>query len=77
MLVLTRKTRQSIMVGDDIEITIVEIRGDAVKVAINAPRHIAVHRKEIYEEIQRENREASAVTADNISAIERLFDPSK
>ncbi|HAI86202.1 MAG TPA: carbon storage regulator [Firmicutes bacterium] len=73
MLVLTRKSKQSIMIGDGIEVTVVEIRGDAVRIAIDAPREIPVHRKEVYEEIQRENREASAVSVEDAAAIDKLL----
>ena len=59
MLVLARRSNQSIMIGDDIEIVIVDIHGDQVKLGIQAPREIAVHRKEIYEEIQKENIRAA------------------
>lgn len=55
MLVLSRQRDQSIMIGDEIEITIVDVRGDKVRIGINAPKHISVHRKEIYEAIRREN----------------------
>ncbi len=55
MLVLARKLNESIMIGDDIEIVIVDIKGDQIKLGIKAPKKIAVHRKEIYEEIQLEN----------------------
>ncbi len=54
MLVLSRKKDESIMIGHDVEITIVNVRGDKVRLAINAPRSISVHRKEIYEQIQKE-----------------------
>ena len=77
MLVLTRKAKQSIMIGDGIEVTVVEIRGDAVRLAIDAPRQVPVHRKEVYEEIQRENREASAVSVEDAAAIERLLSGGK
>lgn len=59
MLVLSRKTGQSLMIGEDIEITVVEIRGDQVKLAVSAPRHVPVHRKEVYEQIVAENRQAA------------------
>ena len=55
MLVLTRKSTQSIMIGDDIEVTVVDIRGDKVRLGITAPREISVHRKEVYDAIRREN----------------------
>ena len=54
MLVLSRQRDERIMIGDDIVVTIVDVRGDKVRLGINAPRRIAVHRKEIYEAIQRE-----------------------
>lgn len=55
MLVLTRKVNQSIMIGDDIEVVVLEVRGEQVRLGIKAPRHITVHRREIYEAIQQEN----------------------
>ena len=58
MLVLSRQRDDSIIIGDDIEITIVDVRGDKVRLGINAPRSISVHRKEIYEAIQREKAQA-------------------
>jgi carbon storage regulator len=58
MLVLSRQKDESIMIGDNVEITIVDVRGDKVRLGINAPKEIAVHRKEVYEAIQREKREA-------------------
>ncbi len=67
MLVLSRQKDESIMIGDDVEITIVDVRGDKVRLGINAPRNIAVHRKEIYNAIQneKENHEQHAHTAGN------------
>ena len=59
MLVLTRKKGQSVMIGHDIEISLIDIQGDQVRLGIKAPRSIAVHRKEIYEEIIRENQLAT------------------
>ena len=56
MLVLSRQRDETIMIGDDVEITVVDIRGDKVRLGITAPPHIAVHRKEIYEAIRREKQ---------------------
>ena len=67
MLVLSRQRDQSIMIGDDIEITIVDVRGDKVRVGINAPRHVSVHRKEVYEAIRRENEEGAPPRAPSAS----------
>lgn len=58
MLALTRKTGQSIVIGDQIEITVVEVKGDQVRLGIKAPKEVSILRKEIYEEIQAENRAA-------------------
>lgn len=60
MLVLSRKINQSIMVGDNVRVVVVAVDRDQVKLGIEAPREIAVHRSEIYEEIQRANRSAAA-----------------
>lgn len=63
MLVLSRKINQSIMIGDDIRIVVVGVDRDQVKLGIEAPRTVSVHRSEIYEEIQRSNRAAAAAPA--------------
>jgi carbon storage regulator len=65
MLVLARKINESVMIGDDIEIVVIDIKGDQVKLGIKAPKKITVHRKEIYEEIKQEN----------ISALSSSFKP--
>ncbi len=57
MLVLTRKSNQSIMIGDEIEISVLSVMGDKVRIGIQAPREVPVFRKEVYLEIQRENAE--------------------
>jgi len=62
MLVLTRKKGESIMLGNDIEVTIVSVDGDQIKLGINAPKQIEVHRKEIYLSIQQENQQAANQT---------------
>jgi carbon storage regulator len=61
MLVLTRKKDQSIVINDNIEITVLDIQGDQVRIGINAPRSVSIHRKEVYMEIQQENKTASQV----------------
>lgn len=57
MLVLSRQRDESIMIGDDVEVTIVDVRGDKVRLGITAPRSIPVHRREVYEAIQREKKQ--------------------
>lgn len=59
MLVLSRQRDECIMIGDNIVITVVDIRGDKVRLGINAPAEVPVHRQEVYEAIQRENLRAS------------------
>lgn len=59
MLVLSRHRDESIMIGDDVVVTIVDIRGDKVRLGIDAPQDIPVHRQEVYEAIQRENKKAA------------------
>lgn len=62
MLALTRKTGQSIIIDDNIEITVVEVKGDQVRVGISAPRSVKILRKEIFEEIRAENKVAAGVS---------------
>ncbi|AQT68115.1 putative carbon storage regulator protein [Anaerohalosphaera lusitana] len=57
MLVLSRQKDESIIIGDDVEVTIVDVRGDKVRLGITAPRSISVHRKEVYEAIQKEKQQ--------------------
>jgi carbon storage regulator len=66
MLVLARRLNESIMIGDDIEVVVIDIKGDQVKLGIKAPRKVTVHRKEIYQEIANEN----------IAARSSDFDPN-
>ena len=61
MLVLTRRLNESVRIGDDVEVTVIEVRGDQVRLGIAAPRGITVHRKEIWLQISDENRAAEAV----------------
>ena len=60
MLVLSRKLNEEILIGDDIVITVVDIRGDKIRLGIDAPLTVPVHRREVYEAIQAENRERAA-----------------
>jgi carbon storage regulator len=69
MLVLTRKIKEAIQIGDDIEITVLAINGDQVKLGINAPKHVEIHRKEIYLAIQNENSEASLASKDLLQKL--------
>jgi carbon storage regulator len=73
MLVLTRKKGESIQIGEDIEIIIAAVNGDQVKIGINAPKHIEIHRKEVYLDIQNENAEAST----SIAGLFNLLSNSK
>jgi carbon storage regulator len=66
MLVLTRKLHQSIVIGDAIEVVVLEVRGEQVRLGIRAPKDVTVHRKEIYDQIQEENRESSEVRPEDV-----------
>lgn len=79
MLVLSRLRDETIMIGDDIELTVVDIRGDKVRLGIKAPTHVAVHRKEIYDAIKRENEQASQLNHGELVTLrpESLANPSK
>jgi carbon storage regulator len=76
MLVLSRQRDETIMIGDDIEITIVDIRGDKVRLGITAPATVPVHRKEVYEAIQRENREAARVKMEDLPSLPKGTRPA-
>lgn len=60
MLALSRKANESIIIGNDIEITILEVKGEQVKIGINAPKSVPVYREEVYEQIKEANKEAAA-----------------
>ena len=72
MLTLSRKLNESIMINNDIEITIAEIKGDQVKIGTTAPKEIPIYRKELYLQIQEANKEANAQT-NPLEVIEQLF----
>lgn len=69
MLVLSRQRDETIMIGDEVEITVVDIRGDKVRLGITAPTRISVHRKEVYEAIKRENEQAARFQRSDIEAV--------
>ena len=73
MLVLSRQRDETIMIGDDIEITVVDIKGDKVRIGISAPSRVAVHRKEVYLAIQRENVEAAGTEAPDLAELGEMF----
>ncbi|MCB0826572.1 MAG: carbon storage regulator CsrA [Armatimonadetes bacterium] len=66
MLVLTRKLNQSIVIGNDIEVVVLEVRGEQVRIGIKAPRDVVVHRKEIFDQIQEENEAASGTDISDV-----------
>ena len=72
MLILTRKSGEAIRIGDEITLRIIEVRGNPVRVGVEAPKNISVHREEIYELIQDQNRAAagsSPISADDLSSL--------
>jgi carbon storage regulator len=69
MLVLSRTLEEAIMIGDNIEITILEVKGDKVKLGISAPLDVPVHRKEIYLAIKQENIEAAGIDASEVAKV--------
>jgi len=75
MLVLTRKTNESIIIGDEIAVTVLGVEGDQVKLGITAPKEIAVHRREVYEQIKKANEEAAKSSASDISSLLKLLPP--
>ena len=73
MLILARKTNEKIMIGDQIEIAIIDIKGDQVEIGINAPKAIKVYRQEVYTAIQRENIEAAKAKPDRLSQMDNII----
>lgn len=71
MLALTRKKGESLVINNNIEVTILEIRGDQIKLGISAPRDVSIYRKEVYLQIQEENK--AALETNNVEALKNLF----
>lgn len=77
MLILTRKLNETIMIGDKIEISVVEIKGDHVKLGIEAPKNVKVYRQEVYVAIQKENIEAAQTKPEILPQLDNLIDGAK
>lgn len=73
MLILSRKTDQQIKIGDDITLTIIEIRGDQVKIGVEAPKNIKVFRQEVFSAIKSENTAALNVNTDSIGVLSKML----
>ena len=72
MLALTRKKGEALEINNNIEITVLEIRGDQIKIGISAPKDVPIYRKEVYLQIQQENE--AAISADGLDALNNLLD---
>jgi carbon storage regulator len=77
VLVLTRRANQSIQIGDDITITVVEVRGDQVRIGIEAPRSTAVHRAEVLSQVRQENAAAAGAALGDVEAALGLLPPPR
>jgi carbon storage regulator len=75
MLVLTRRAGESVMIGDNVVITVLEARGDVIRLGIQAPRDVQVHREEVWRELQTVNREAASPTEDAVRAVTQMLSP--
>jgi carbon storage regulator len=66
VLVLSRRAGESVVIADDVVVTVLEVRGDVIRLGIDAPRHVRVHREEVYREVQRANQAAAAASAEDV-----------
>ena len=73
MLILTRKSGESITIGDDVKVTVVEVKGKQVRIGIDAPRSYTIHREEVYISIQEENRRAANESPLSLAGLKNLF----
>jgi carbon storage regulator len=73
VLVLTRRPGESVMVGDEVVITVLEVRGDVVRLGIRAPRSVPVHREEVYRELQSVNQDSASPSDDAVHALSRML----
>ncbi len=77
MLVLARKINESIMIGDEIEVVVIDIKGDQIKLGIRAPRSVSVHRSEVYREIQEQNQQAANSSPQSLEGLSDLIRQKK
>lgn len=77
MLVLTRKTGEGIVIGDDVKLTIVEIKGGTIRLGIEAPRNKKIYRQEVYDRIQEQNRAATSWSLDDLDVLSDLLPQPK
>ncbi len=77
MLVLTRKTGEGIIIGDDIKITVVELKGGGVRIGIDAPREMKVHRQEVFDRIKQENKEATQWAIADLNELSTILDAGR
>ena len=76
MLVLTRRAGESVIIGDDVVVTVLEARGDVIRIGIQAPRDVQVHREEVYRELQAANREAASPDEEAVKAVADSLRPA-
>ena len=77
MLVLTRKVGEGIIIGDDIKLTIIEVNGGAIRIGIDAPRSKKIHRQEVYDRIQAQNRAATTWSLDDLNSLSTILTQPK
>jgi len=77
MLVITRKPGERITIGDNVVVTVVEVRGSLVKLGIEAPRTISIHRQEIYDRIRKQNLEASEIDASDLATAVSILNKTQ
>lgn len=73
MLVLSRRVGESVVIGDDVTITILEVRGDVVRVGIDAPRSVSVHRAELLEQLETSNRDSASPSEDAVASLSKAL----
>jgi carbon storage regulator len=71
MLVLSRRVGESVMIGDDVVVTVLDVRGEVVRLGVAAPRSVTVHREELLAEIARTNQDSASPTSDSVSGLKR------